>query len=317
MSGRAALAALAALCAAALALGLLLGSAERPTADIVVSIRLPRVILAAFVGAGLATAGVLRQALLHNPLADPYVLGISGGAALGGVLALVLAGGAGIAAGAVPVFAFLGALGATGLLYAIAGPSSRAPAYGLLLTGVVFNAFASSLIVFATALGDVSRMAGVFLWLIGSVRLVDAWTIAAVGVLLALGLAVGMLHGFALNVLSLGRDTALYLGVDADRVQRRILLATALMIGASVAVSGLVGFVGLVVPHLLRLLLGADHRVLVPASALLGAAFLVLADTLARTLFAPLELPVGAVTALVGGPVFLALLRRELASLGP
>jgi iron complex transport system permease protein len=317
VSGRAALASLAALCVAALALGLLLGSAERPTAEIVLGIRLPRVVLGAFVGAGLATAGVLLQALLRNPLADPYVLGISGGAALGGVLALVLSGGAWLAAGVVPLFAFLGALCATGLLYAIAGASSRAPAYGLLLTGVVFNAFASSLIVFATALGDVSRMAGVFLWLIGSVRLVDPWMIAAVGLLLGLGLTVGVLHGFALNVLSLGREAALHLGVDADRVQRRILLATALMIGASVAVSGLVGFVGLVVPHLLRLLLGADHRVLLPASALLGAAFLVVADTFARTLFAPQELPVGALTALVGGPVFLVLLRRELARLGP
>jgi iron complex transport system permease protein len=317
VSSRRALLVLAALCAASLGLGLLFGSAERPTADIVLSIRLPRVVLGAFVGAGLATAGVLLQALLRNPLADPYVLGISGGAALGGVLALVLVGSAGLGAGAVPICAFLGALGATGLLYAIAGPSSHAPAYGLLLTGVVFNAFASSLIVFATALGDVSRMAGVFLWLIGSVRLVDSWMIAVVGVLLALGLGVGVFHSLALNVLSLGRETALHLGVDADRVQRRVLLATALMIGASVAVSGLVGFVGLVVPHLLRLLLGADHRVLLPASALLGAAFLVAADTLARTLFAPLELPVGALTALVGGPVFLALLRRELARLGP
>jgi iron complex transport system permease protein len=317
VSPKRALVLLAALCAASLGLGLLFGSAERPTADIVLSIRLPRVVLGAFVGAGLATAGVLLQALLRNPLADPYVLGISGGAALGGVLALVLVGSAGLGAGAVPLCAFLGALGATGLLYAIAGPSSRAPAYGLLLTGVVFNAFASSLIVFATALGDVSRMAGVFLWLIGSVRLVDSWMIAAVGVLLAVGLGVGVFHGLALNVLSLGRETALHLGVDADRVQRRVLLATALMIGASVAVSGLVGFVGLVVPHLLRLLLGADHRVLLPASALLGASFLVAADTLARTLFAPLELPVGALTALVGGPVFIVLLRRELARLGP
>jgi iron complex transport system permease protein len=317
VSARAALATLAVLCAGAIALGLSLGSAERPTAEIVLGIRLPRVLLGAFVGAGLATAGVLLQALLRNPLADPYVLGISGGAALGGVLALVVGGGAGLAAGAVPLFAFLGALGATGLLYAIAGASSRAPAYGLLLTGVVFNAFASSLIVFATALGDVSRMAGVFLWLIGSVRLVDVWTIAAVGILLATGLGVGVAHGFALNVISLGREPALWLGVDADRVQRRVLLATALMIGASVAVSGLVGFVGLVVPHLLRLVLGADHRVLLPASALLGAAFLVVADTLARTLFAPLELPVGAITAILGGPLFLLLLRRELARLGP
>jgi iron complex transport system permease protein len=309
-TGRALLA-LAGLAAATFGVGVLVGSAEHPTREIVLGVRLPRVILGAFVGAGLATSGALLQALLRNPLADPYVLGISGGAALGGVLAL------GLGAAAVPPFAFLGAMGATALLYAIAGPASRASAYGLLLTGVVFNAFASSLIVFATTALDVARMAGVFLWLIGSVRLVEPWLVAAVGALLALGLGVGIRHARALDLLALGREQAQALGVDADRVQRSVLLATALMIGASVAVSGLVGFVGLVVPHLLRLVLGAGNRVLVPASALLGAAFLVAADTLARTLLAPLELPVGALTALVGGPVFLILLRRELARLGP
>ncbi len=309
-TGRA-LAALAALAAAAVGAGVLVGSAEHPTREIILGVRLPRVILGAFVGAGLATSGAVLQALLRNPLADPYVLGISGGAALGGVLAL------GLGAAAVPPFAFLGAMAATALLYAVAGPASRASAYALLLTGVVFNALASSLIVFATTALDVARMAGVFLWLIGSVRLVEPWLVAGVGALLAVGLGVGIRHARALDLLALGREQALALGVDADRVQRSLLLATALMIGASVAVSGLVGFVGLVVPHLLRLVLGARNRVLVPASALLGAAFLVAADTLARTLFAPLELPVGALTALVGGPAFLLLLRRELARLGP
>jgi iron complex transport system permease protein len=313
----AALAALGAILLGALAFGLVLGSAEHSTREIVLEIRLPRVILGALVGAGLATAGALLQALLRNPLADPYILGISGGAALGGVAALALGWSAGLGAGAVPVFAFAGAMGATGLLYWIAGPAGRAPAHSLLLTGVVFNAFASSVIIFVTTAVDVGRMAGIFLWLIGSIRLVDDWVIGVVAALLALGLAVGMWHAYALNVLSLGGETASQLGVDVERVQRRILVATALMIGASVAVSGLVGFVGLIVPHLLRLIVGADHRVLVPASALLGAAFTVVADTLARTLLAPTELPVGALTALVGGPLFLVLLRRELGRAAP
>lgn len=309
--------ALGALLLIVMALGLALGSAERPTAEIVLQIRLPRVFLGALVGAGLATAGVLLQALLQNPLADPYILGISGGAALGGVGALALGAGVGLGAFSVPFLAFLGALAATVLLYLVAGSVGRAPAHSLLLTGIVFNAFASSVIVFVITATDLSRIAGIFLWLIGSIRLVDLWLIAGVGLLLCLGLGVGIYHAYALNLLSQGDEMASHLGVDVVRVRRHVLLATALVIGASVSVSGLIGFVGLMVPHLLRLVVGSDHRLLVPASALLGAGFLVLADTLARTLLAPTELPVGALTALVGGPLFIFLLRRELARMAP
>lgn len=308
---------LAALLLGVLALGLAMGSVQHPTAEIVLQIRLPRVLLAAVVGAGLAAAGAMLQALLHNPLADPYILGISGGAALGGVAAIALGAGVGVGALPVPALAFLGALAATLLLYSIAGSVSRAPAHSLLLTGVVFNAFASSIIVFITTAGDVARMRGIFLWLIGSLRLVDFWMLGGVTGLLALGLGVGIYHAYSLNLLSQGDDVAAQLGVPVARVRRHVLLATALMIGASVSVSGLIGFVGLIVPHVLRLLRGADHRMLVPASALLGAAFLTLADTLARTILSPTELPVGALTALVGGPVFLVLLRREIARVAP
>ncbi len=307
--------ALGLLLAGTLAASLLLGSAEHATADIVLQIRLPRAVLAALVGAGLATAGALLQALLQNPLADPYVLGISGGAALGGVIAVGLGWSVGVGSMSVPLIAFLGALGATVLLWAVAGSGGALPSHSLLLTGIVFNAFASSLIIFVTTALDLSRVAGVFLWLIGSIRLVDTWLIGAVAGFLSLGLGVGLYHAYALNLLSQGDETAAHLGVEVERVRRWILLATALMIGASVAVSGLIGFVGLIVPHLLRLVIGSDHRVLVPACALFGAAFLMLADTLARTLMAPTELPVGALTSLVGGPLFLVLLRRELRSL--
>jgi iron complex transport system permease protein len=309
------LGALALALAASLGVSLLVGSAEHATAAIVLEIRLPRALLGALVGAGLATAGALLQALLQNPLADPYVLGISGGAALGGVLALALGGGVGLGLLSVPIVAFAGALAASLLLYAIAGAGGRAPAHSLLLTGVVFNAFASSLIVFATSAADLARVAGVFLWLIGSIRLVEPLLLAAVAVLFAIGLAIALYFAFALNLVAQGDETAAHLGVDVPRVRRWVFAGTALMIGASVAVSGLIGFVGLIVPHLLRLAFGSDHRLLVPASALGGAVFLVVADTLARVVLAPTELPVGALTALVGGPLFLVLLRRELARL--
>src|SRR5262249_5276027 len=183
---------LALVLAVAVAASLAVGSAEHATRDIVLGIRLPRAVLAALVGAGLATAGALLQALLQNPLADPYVLGISGGAALGGVLALALGGGAWLGLVSVPLVAFAGALAASLLLYAIAGTGGRAPAPSLLLTGVVFNAFASSLIVFATSAADLARVAGVFLWLIGSIRLVPTPLLAAVAALFAVGLAIAL-----------------------------------------------------------------------------------------------------------------------------
>ncbi len=313
MNARRVLLPLGLLVLACLGVSLLVGSAEHATREIVLGIRLPRALLAALVGAGLATAGALLQALLQNPLADPYVLGISGGAALGGVAALALGGGFWLGGAAVPLVAFAGALGASLLLYVLASAGGRAPAHSLLLTGVVFNAFASSLIVFVTSASDLSRVASVFLWLIGSVRLVEPALIGGVAALFALGLAVALRHAYALNLLAQGDETATHLGVDVPRVRRHVLGASALMIGASVAVSGLIGFVGLIVPHLLRLTVGSDHRMLVPASALAGAAFLVAADTLARFVLAPIELPVGALTALIGGPLFLVLLRRELA----
>jgi len=315
VSARRVLPALGLLVLVCIAISLMVGSAAHATTAIVLEIRLPRALLAAIVGAGLATAGALLQALLQNPLADPYVLGISGGAALGGVAALALGGGFWLGGAAVPLVAFAGALGASLLLYAVAAAGGRAPAHSLLLTGVVFNAFASSLIVFVTSAADLSRVASVFLWLIGSVRLVEPPLLAGVAALFGIGLAIALRHAYGLNLLAQGDETASHLGVDVPRTRRHVLCASALMIGASVAVSGLIGFVGLIVPHLLRLTIGSDHRTLVPASALAGAAFLVSADTLARVVLAPVELPVGALTALVGGPLFLVLLRRELGRL--
>jgi iron complex transport system permease protein len=321
------LAGLAALLALALAVGLAVGpSAVGPgealralfdpegggaAGDIVRRIRLPRVGAAALVGASLALAGVCFQALLRNPLADPYVLGISGGAALGGVAVLSLGAALGLGAGAVPVAAFAGALGATALLFGVAGWRGRLSATTLLLTGVVFNAFASAAIVFLASLGGMSEGAGIFLWLIGTLASAGGPLLGALAGLLAAGLACAWPLARALDLLAMGDDTAEQLGVAVERTKRLLLLATALVVGGAVSVSGLIGFVGLIVPHALRLVFGPDHRLLVPASALAGGAFLVACDTLARTILPGRELPVGAITALVGGPLFLVLLRRQ------
>jgi iron complex transport system permease protein len=304
--------------ALAVGLGLAIGSVAQPSRAIFFEIRLPRVLLAGLVGAALATSGALLQPLLRNPLADPYLLGISGGAALGGVLALVwggtLAGPLRLGGVGVPVSAFAGALFSSAALYVVTSVDGRpAPGQTLLLCGVVFNAFASALILFVLTAADLDQVAGAFLWLIGSIGYVEPWVIAALAVLVALAIAIGIHDAHALNLLTQGDETAAQLGVDPPAVRRRILLASAAMIGAAVSIAGLIGFVGLVVPHALRLVLGSDHRRIVPASALLGSAFLILADTLARAALPPRELPVGAFCALVGGPVFVYLLRRQLA----
>ncbi len=293
------------------------GQASGTSADIVWRVRIPRVGLAAGVGAALATAGVLFQALLRNPLADPFILGVSGGAALGGVAVLALGPIIGLGYAAVPPAAFVGAIVTILGLLAVAGPSGRLSSNTLLLTGVVFNAFASAVIVFLASVSGFAEGASIFLWLIGSVS--DARVDVAGWVVFFLfgGLACALPLARSLDLLSLGEENAAALGVDAERVKRLLLVAASLMVGAAVAVAGLIGFVGLVVPHLLRLVLGPDHRQLVPAAALAGAAFLVACDTIARTLPGGMELPVGAITALAGGPFFLWLLRRSSRELAP
>jgi iron complex transport system permease protein len=289
----------------------LAGEAEGATADIVLRVRLPRVVLAALVGASLAVAGTLFQALLRNPLADPYILGVSGGAALGGIIVLALGGALGLGYAAVPPAAFAGAILTILLLFAVSGGGGRLSPTTLLLTGVVFNAFASAAIVFLASLSGLVEGAGIFLWLIGNLSDARFEVAGWVAAFLALGLACALPLARGLNLLALGEEPAAQLGIDVEWVKRILLGATSLMVGAAVSVSGLIGFVGLIIPHLLRLLFGPDHRLLVPASALGGATFLVLCDTVARTLLVGRELPVGAITAIAGGPLFLILLRRH------
>ena len=285
--------------------------ATGPAADIVRRIRLPRVVVGGLVGASLSVAGVVFQALLRNPLADPFVLGISGGAALGGVTVLSLGHAIGLGAGAVPIAAFGGALATTALLFGAAGLRGRLAATTLLLTGVVFNAFASAAIVFLASLGGMAEGTSIFLWLIGNLASARTELLTPLALLFGLGLACALPLSRTLNLLALGDESAEQLGIPVERSKRILLFATALMVGGAVSVSGLIGFVGLIVPHALRLLLGPDHRLLLPASALVGAAFLIVCDAAARSLLPGRELPVGAITALAGGPLVLALMRRQ------
>lgn len=289
----------------------LTGRSAGAAADIVLRVRLPRVVLAALVGASLAVAGTLFQALLRNPLADPYILGVSGGAALGGIVVLVLGGAFGLGYAAVPPAAFAGAILTILLLFGVSGGAGRLSPTTLLLTGVVFNAFASAAIVFLASVAGLVEGASIFLWLIGNLSDARFEVAGWVAAFLALGLGCALPLARGLNLLALGEEPAAQLGVEVERVKRVLLAATSLMVGAAVSVAGLIGFVGLIIPHLLRLVFGPDHRLLVPAAALGGAAFLVLCDGVARTLLVGRELPVGAITAIAGGPLFLVLLRRH------
>lgn len=280
--------------------------------------RLPRAALATIVGAALASTGTAFQALMRNPLADPFILGTSGGAALGATLALAagLTGPTllGVQVPTLPLFAFAGATGSLFLVYVLATFRGRLLVVHLLLIGVVFNFFASAVIMFLKTVVSAQKAQEMLLWLMGSLSLegLALIDIGFAGLLTAAGLLVLVASSGALNVLSLGDEGAAHLGVDIDRVRRRIFVATSLMVGAAVSVSGLIGFVGLVVPHALRVVLGPDHRLLVPASALAGATFLVLCDLGARLLFPVLttEAPVGVLTAFIGGPAFVYLLLR-------
>ena len=275
--------------------------------DILFQIRLPRLLLAAAVGGSLATAGAGYQALLRNPLAEPYLLGISNGAAVGTMVALVFFG---ANEWTRPLLAFTGALVATLAVYRLARGRAGATPERLILAGVIVTTFLSSVIVFVTTLMDATRIRSFTFWLLGDLSGTSK-TLLPVTITVAVAGAVALtLNARSLNLLMLGERDAFDLGVEVGRVRVIVFLVASLLVGSAVAASGSVGYVGLVVPHLARLSLGSDNRISIPAAALGGALFVIVADTVARTIIAPRELPVGAITALIGAPLFIYLLKR-------
>jgi iron complex transport system permease protein len=278
------------------------------------AIRLPRVAGAAIVGAALASAGVLFQGLLRNPLADPYALGVSGGAALGGALGFLLSlSFSFLGFSPVPVLAFGGALVAMSLVYGLARTGGRAPIVTLLLAGFAVSAIMGYAVSFLLILNDRLQLnlPRVYGWLLGGISVTN-WSQLVVSVgMVAAAMAGGWLLRHSLDALSLGEESAQQLGIAVESDKRLVILLGSVLTGAAVALGGLIGFVGLFAPHVTRVLVGPRHGLLLPAAALLGAAFLVLADLLARAMLPPTEIPVGILTAFVGGPFFLWLLRRE------
>jgi len=275
-------------------------------------IRLPRVIAGALVGAALASAGVLFQGLLRNPMADPYIIGTSAGAAFGATIAMMLPiSFAFLSFGLVSIAAFIGALGAVFLVYNLARVGGKTPIVSMLLAGFAVSAMLTAVMFFVvTRGGRPELLQNAFVFLMGSVSGTEWTQIAVIAPLIIGGIVIARFLGFRLNALSLGEEGASYLGINVERDKIIVLALGSLLTAAAVSISGLIGFVGLVVPHAVRLVLGPDHRLLLPAAALFGGAFLVLADLFARTVLAPSEIPIGILTAIIGAPFFIYLLRR-------
>jgi iron complex transport system permease protein len=283
----------------------LVGGEDSLARALVFELRLPRALCAFATGATLALAGVLMQVLLRNPLADPYILGVSGGAAVAALGAMLAGlGGIWIDAGAA-----VGALAATLLVFALAHGAGGWTPTRLLLTGVVVAAGCGAIVSLMLALGSESRLRGMVFWLMGDL----STSISPVRVIAVLvpGLVLALLFSRTLNLLARGEIEARALGLPLGRVRASLFVAGAVLTAAAVTTAGSIGFVGLVTPHLVRMVLGSDHRVVIPAAAILGGVLLVLADLLARTLIAPRQLPVGALTAMIGVPLFLVLMRRQ------
>lgn len=280
---------------------------------IIIQVRMPRVVGGALVGAALSTAGVLFQGLLRNPMADPYIIGTSAGAALGATIAMLLPiGAAFLGFGLVPALAFIGASAAVMLVYYLARTGGKTPIVSMLLAGFAVSAMLSALMFLIITLSDQlhPRVGSVYSFLMGGMSVTGWQQIAVIAPIIVAGVILARLHAFRLNALALGEEGAAYVGIEVERSKLTILAVGSVLTAAAVAISGLVGFVGLVVPHALRLLFGPEHRFLIPAAAIGGGVFLVIADLLARTVPTSGEIPVGIITALIGAPFFIYLLRR-------
>lgn len=275
---------------------------------IIWNIRVPRVLLGVLVGASLSMAGAAFQGLLQNPMADPYVIGISSGAALGASIAIVFNIGfiiPGISS--ITIFAFAGALVAVTLVYNIARTRNKVPVHTLLLAGVAIGQFFTAIMSFLMVIHD-KAMTKIIYWTLGSLAGKGWAPVIRVSIPLILSMIIINFFARDLNIMITGEESAKSLGVNLERTKKYILLLGTLITSISVSISGIIGFVGLIIPHIVRLLLGPDHRILLPASALLGGVFMIFTDTIARTIISPVEIPVGIITALFGGPFFIYLL---------
>lgn len=287
-------------------LGVIFGNSSDNISQIILEIRLPRVMLAIAAGGGLSIAGAVFQAILMNPLAEPYILGISSGGTFGAILSFLL----GFTFIGTQIFSFAGSMIVIFIVFYVGKRYGEIEPNVLLLTGVMIGAFFSAaILLMMTMLSDSLRSA--FLWLIGNLSSADAasaYYVLPVSIIVSILLSI---NSYKYNVLTLGAENAKHLGINTNVLKNITYILASILVGAIVSVSGIIGFVGLLVPHICRMILGIDNRLVVPASFFVGAIYLLIADTVARTIIAPAELPVGAITAIIGAPVFIYLLRRR------
>jgi iron complex transport system permease protein len=285
------------------------GSETETERTIILSLRVPRALLAGLVGAGLSVSGAIFQALLRNPLADPYILGVSSGAAVGAIIAMLI--GLSTLSIGLPLAAFIGALLTIIIVFNFGRQEGKIHPNTLLLAGVIIGSFLSALIMFFISISQREELHTIIFWLMGDFSFSNTRAVYMIFPYIILGFILLYLRARQLNLILSGEEVALQMGVDVERLKLICYLLASLMTAASVSVCGLIGFVGLIVPHTVRLIFGSDHRILLPSSALIGASFLIASDTFARTLLAPTELPVGVITAAFGGPFFIYLLRTR------
>ena len=295
-------------------LGILWGWSKRSdaTAEIILGIRLPRMVLSALVGAALALSGSVYQGLFRNPMADPYVIGASAGASLGATIAMMLPINLQLLGlGTISLFAFVGSLATVAVVFGLARTGQRTPIVNLILAGVSVSSVISAVVSLLMFLMPQEGLHGLVFWLMGGFSGRNWNHVVAVIPHFIVGMTVVLLHLKQLNAILLGEEEAMSLGVDVPKVTKRLVAAASLLTASTVAAGGIIAFAGLVVPHLVRLIVGPDHRRLVPNSCLLGAVFVLIADTIASSVIPPRALPVGIVTALTGGPFFIYLLRKH------
>jgi len=294
--------------------GVLSGSVSMTAGELVraenrqiLNLRLARTFLAILAGGGLAVLGATLQALLRNPLAEPYLLGTSNGAGLGAVIAVIL----GLSSVLLPVAAFIGTLVSIVLVYFISKHGNKLSAHSLILAGVIVSIAFSGLMIFLISICGDEAFNGVLWWLWGSLQVYDFRLLLIVSVIVFAGVGVIFIFSQDLNAISLGEEEAIHLGINTEFLKVLLFLITSLVTGSLVCICGIIGFVGLVIPHMARIVVGPNHRSLLPASWLAGAVFMIFCDVLSRTLFSPMEIPIGVMTAVTGAPVFIALLKRR------
>jgi len=298
---------------ASIAFGILFGSVKIPFRELfsqvnrsILQLRLARITLGLLAGAGLGVSGAVLQAILRNPLAEPYLLGTSSGAGLGAALGIFL----GLSVGFLPLVAFVGALLSIILVYNLAKQNGRIVTQSLILSGVIVAIAISGLIVFLVSISSNQALRGILWWLLGSLEIYNFKLLLIVGAIVGLGIVPIFILSQDLNAISIGEEEAMHLGIEIETVKKILFVVTALITGALVSITGIIGFVGLIIPHMMRMVVGPNHKILIPATCLAGAAFLILSDTLARSLFPPIEISIGVITSLVGAPIFIFLLRR-------